>query len=261
MWGLKFISSWRMLKEPSQHAIWSMATCHAPQVGKAGRLWLRRGWRWSAISRWSADSRDHASWLKKTAHPKRAMMILTSIFAPSYPSKLGMHDSCIVDMNDVYGPALGLWRDRLLRLTVLPKKRGERSDRFQVVLEDLFLLANSQSFDSLVYFLNCINQGLQIHQIHLFLIFHGICWNCDFARVTNPFHMCIRNPPEERNSIPTLMVERSASGLIQQLGWPRTVRCLPCWHPNLMKCLRCQRLTVIVENEIRGGTEDFTANS
>ena len=39
--------------------------------------------------------------------PKRAM-ILTSIFAPSYPSKLWMHDSCIVDMNDVYGPALGL---------------------------------------------------------------------------------------------------------------------------------------------------------
>lgn len=45
----------------SEHVIWSMATCHAPQVGKAGRLWLRRGWRWSAISRWSADSRDHAS--------------------------------------------------------------------------------------------------------------------------------------------------------------------------------------------------------
>ena len=83
-------------------------------------------------------------------HTQRAMMILTSIFAPSYPSKLWMHDSCIADMNDVYGPALGLWRDRLLRLTVLPKKRGERSDRFQVVLEDLFSLVNSQSFDSLV---------------------------------------------------------------------------------------------------------------
>lgn len=33
--------------------------------------------------------------------------------------------------------ALGtLWHCRLLRLKILPKKRGERSDRFQVVLEE-----------------------------------------------------------------------------------------------------------------------------
>lgn len=40
--------------------------------------------------------------------PKTGHDDITSIFAPSYPSKLWMHDWCIVDTNDVYGPALGL---------------------------------------------------------------------------------------------------------------------------------------------------------